>query len=184
MPLERSLVAFLVVVSQRGVYSTHHWEKPTFSPSSDFSGIGSQEFFKENVLDVIDQGGLDAPSLPRYTYNNGPLSAKYNPKVFIFKRSSSGHTAYDTAYNNKVEQLSQHVASIVGVPALVQPYFNRNSEAGDYSTDGKVFFEYDPRAENCDPPKAGYRLWVEDSLAGHDEWTPAENQNPEASDST
>lgn len=53
----------VAVVSRKGVYLTHHWEKPTFSPSGDFSQIGTEEFFKEHVLDVIEQGGFDAPSL-------------------------------------------------------------------------------------------------------------------------
>lgn len=94
-------------------------------------------------------------------------------------RAASGHAAYDRAYTNKVEQLAQLVYNIVGVPTQTQPYFNQDDEAPTDSPAGKIFFEYDPQAVACDPPKAGYRLWVEDSLAGHDIWDPLDSQKPE-----
>ncbi|KAJ5397256.1 hypothetical protein N7509_005369 [Penicillium cosmopolitanum] len=171
----------IVVVSRKGIFRSHIWEKPLIGPDGDFSSLSSDAYFQENCLNTVRDGGIDSPSVSRWT--SAELSGDNNAKAFIFKRLSSGHDQYDQGYDGKVDQIQTLVNRITGLTAQVVEYQNRVNNIDDFgmSEMGKIFFEYDPQAvnageEGCEDWRASYRLWVESGLAGSDLWEPYDNQ--------
>lgn len=157
----------VVVVSERAVWMSHHWEVPFFSPGS--WEIGSQDQFRKGVLDELVDGGPQISGLKQYTGQDGPFALHYRPAAYVVRPEGAGRPDYDKAYDAKVYQIVDTVKDIlgVGIPPLPITY-TRSGGDNAVSPKGKILFQYDPAQDDspanggCPIQKAMERVWVED----------------------
>ncbi|CBF70112.1 hypothetical protein AN6134.2 [Aspergillus nidulans FGSC A4] len=185
----------VIIVSSKGVYISHIWEKPTFINRDEEGRIyeTDEEYFKKYSFDALTQGGEEfdnvepISSLVGTLANPGPLHPKNTPRVFVVTHTTEDGKRLE--YEYRVSLLAElftaflYQSSAWGIPQGAdgqtvgyQPG-PRDLAEGDNAHWGKVILEVSPidhvlQAGNQHVAVGRYRLWVSGTRVDDTEfWT-------------
>ncbi|RDL39487.1 uncharacterized protein BP5553_03827 [Venustampulla echinocandica] len=165
----------IIIVSEAGVWFSHHWESPSFMAAKDSD-------FKREVLDAIRNGDTDKmPSPFPLAVDGQKLGPKTNRQIFIStpKNVTTGDLEYKDRVGEVVELLTGPSAPFNGVSVTIRSYLKPVRKSNDddgtaamaYTPNSKVLIQYDNDQKDGekDPPKqqAIYRVWLEEQMYEH-----------------
>jgi len=167
----------VVVVSEGGVYQSHHWESP---------GFANEANMRARVIDPLwdqERGVTENPALSPLTQARQRFDGTNSPSVFII-------TPYDRIqtnswmYGDLIKILERNLARMLprGTPIRRVGYHPLPGGGNDpnhlYTARGKVSIQYapveawlaDPRHHGRYLQKAGYKVFVEGRVVDYHTW--------------
>lgn len=165
----------VVIVSERGVWFSHHWEAPSFE--------GTDAQFQEQVLSTIEVGDpsnlTKMPGAFPLAMGNGILSANSNVRIFIStpKNPKDGKELFEARVNKIVDLLTGKGRPWEGITptrrGYLKPANDQEERAFPFRANSKILIEYDnnQKAAPGEKPKpkqqAIYRVWLEQQKFEH-----------------
>jgi hypothetical protein len=186
----------VIIVSEKGVYISHIWEKPVFI--DEYCIPTDDDWFKEHTLEALRDGTIYAQSVTSLIgtdLNPGVLNAIYAPKVFVLTPFATDSDRQFTGivtqlrYQFRAKELAKMIAEIIpgsGGDGITVGYTRTGpaESSKEPGVAGRAIVEVDPFHARLVPPgywpSAGlqigrWRLWVEDQLITYqDFWCPPE----------
>ena len=166
----------VVILSQAGMWISHFWEIPSFRATPETWGkprtAPDIANFNDQVINQMQNGGLDIPGLRQFTAAGGQFDAPQRPVWAIVTPRDSSGVAGSLKYEPEVNQIKSVLNTLFpAVPPIIIDYQPRPSPNDQMNTaSGKILVQYDPfqaiLADNNNPcnvyQQAMVRLWVED----------------------
>ncbi|KAL0465086.1 hypothetical protein QR685DRAFT_148569 [Neurospora intermedia] len=175
----------LVIISQRGVYSTHYWETISFDPDDDFrltvKGVKetNEQVFVRTVLTPLQKGASRRTVISQEKLDPRKIGNAEgdNIRAFLVRPDGPANDQYVEDYQQKWARIKSTVGGIV---SLLDP----NTEGGrarwqeviyeptdnqgvlDNQANGRILIKYDPDHEG----KKKVILWVEKNKIYEHEW--------------
>lgn len=175
----------LVIISQRGVYSTHYWESISFDPDDDFrltvNGVKetNEQVFVRTVLTPLQKGASRRTVISQEKLDPRKIGNAEgdNIRAFLVRPDGPANDQYVEDYQQKWARIKSTVGGIV---SLLDP----NTEGGrarwqeviyeptdnqgvlDNQANGRILIKYDPDHEG----KKKVILWVEKNKIYEHEW--------------
>ena len=162
----------VVIVSEMGVWFSHHFEAPSF--------LGSDAQFENQVLSTIRDGDPDDPvRMPgpfQLADGDGILNPKFNVQIFIStpKDLDDGSELYKSRIDQIVDVLTGTGMPWAGIEptrrGYLKPVSEQQQKQYQVRANSKVLIEYDnkqdaPYGEEPKPnQQAIYRVWLEQQV--------------------
>lgn len=139
----------LVVASPLGVYASHHWEVPSFSPRKEGKVITQPVTFRDSVVNYLQAPGATGLA-PHAADLHGGVAYILTPGT------RTGRAIYYGKIPDMVKAVEAAVPGLQGVETLLYTPLEggRNEDGTDISPDdvellettsrGRVLFQYDP----------------------------------------
>lgn len=162
----------VVIVSEMGVWFSHHWEAPSFE--------GDDARFEREVLSTIRDGDPDdsarMPGPFPLADGDGILNIKSNVQIFIStpKNPGDGKEIFETRVDKIVDLLTGESKPWAGITPIrrgySKPTSQREQEQFALRANSKVLIEYDNDQVGEEPKpnqQAIYRVWLEQQKFEH-----------------
>lgn len=165
----------VVVISEMGVWFSHHWEAPSF--------LGDDTQFEQQVLSTIEDGDPDdlvkMPGAFPLAEGSGILSANSNVRIFIStpKNPDDGKELFEARVDKIVDLLTGEGKPWAGITPVrrgyLKPKDTQEEKQFALRANSKVLIEYDNNQEAAfgEEPKpnqqAIYRVWLEQQKFEH-----------------
>ncbi|ESA41812.1 hypothetical protein GE21DRAFT_9704 [Neurospora crassa] len=175
----------LVIISQRGVYTTHYWENISFDPDDDFrltvKGVKetNEQVFVRTVLTPLQNGASRRTVVSQEKLDPRKIGNAEgdNIRAFLVRPDGPANDQYVEDYRQKWSRIKSTVGGIVSLldpnteagrarwqEVIYEPTDNQRVLANQ--ANGRILIKYDPDHEG----KKKVILWVERNKIYEHEW--------------
>jgi hypothetical protein len=175
----------VVVVSRKGVWTSHFWEPSWRRALDTASPAPNQQQFDTDFEDLVINPLSN--SRRRFTALNDPIvgnafAAEHNPQVLIFGPTRSSRPNYPAVFSAVLAEVKRILPGIErGSQHMVRYKPLPREEALEGNARGKIVTNYDPRnkvkVDGAEVLIHAFQTWAETSVVMEDQWGQVCNDN-------